>query len=238
MTRDAWLPMLQQIETVHARFGAGLSPESVRSLVSAGCQTVQDLWKVDRTTVEAEAAQTVALIQQPLRDSLGAGSERTISDAVGLVALARAGCRTKADVVALRRDAIDSLPEAAPQEVMQYLVGLLRESLGGSERMLSFATQLSLVRAGCRTKSDVDHASPATVAALPGKAPHEVAEYLLREPLGKSSECVLSSVTLLALLQAGCKTQADVAALKPEAVEALPGAASRYVTQYLSLIHI
>ena len=41
--------------------------------------------------------------------------------------------------------------------------------------MLSFATQLSLIRAGCRTKSDVDHASPGTVAALPGKAPHEVA---------------------------------------------------------------
>ena len=63
-----------------------------------------------------------------------------------------------------------------------------------------------------------------------------MAEYRLREPLGKSSQGVLGSKTLLVLLQAGCKAQAEVVALKPEAIEAFPSATSREVTQYLAVL--
>ena len=63
-----------------------------------------------------------------------------------------------------------------------------------------------------------------------------MAEYLLRKPLGKSSKGVLSSATLLALLQEGCKTRTDVVALTPAALDAALGASAQEMTQYLAAL--
>ena len=63
-----------------------------------------------------------------------------------------------------------------------------------------------------------------------------MAEDRLRGPLGKASEDVLSSATLLALLLAGCKTEADVIALNAHAVTALGGNAAQEAAEYLAVL--
>ena len=95
---------------------------------------------------------------------------------------------------------------------------------------------------------------------LPDVSGQEVAEYLLREPLGQQSLGVLCSETLLALLQAGCRepeephpssydsklslrenlergwqpAEYNHVSLSTEALAALPPAAAAEVKRYLA----
>ena len=73
-------------------------------------------------------------------------------------------------------------------------------------------------------------------AALPGTAPQDVVEYLLRGRLGEHSKGVVSTETLLLLLRADCRTKKDVRALSTEVLTALPPAAAAEVKQYLVLL--
>ena len=143
-----------------------------------------------------------------------------------LLVLLQAECRTPTAVQALCPEAVAALPPAAAQEVKQYLARLLRESLGrGSEDALGDQSVLSLVEAGCRTQPNVQSVSKEAVVALPAVAAQELAEYLLRGPLGRPSRGVVGSETLRLLLQAGCRTQAAVQALGADRVASLPAAA-------------
>ena len=109
---------------------------------------------------------------------------------------------------------------------------LLREPLGEhSKGVVSSATLCSLVQADCRTKDAVQALTADAASALPVVAAQEVAEYLLRGPLGCGPEAI-GGETLRSLLQAGCRTQPDVLRLSEEAVAALPGAAAREVAAW------
>ena len=108
----------------------------------------------------------------------------------------------------------------------------LRGPLGQQSRgVVSSATLLVLLQAGCRTQADVQALTADAASALPAEAAQEVAEYLLREPLGYGPEAI-SGETLSLLLQAGCRTRPDVWALSEDAVAALPGAAALEVAAY------
>ena len=120
----------------------------------------------------AAAAQEVA--EYLLREELGFGPEAISKGVVSsetLLLLLRADCRTKKDVRALSTEVLTALPPAAAAEVKQYLVLLLRKSLGRlSGIILSDATLLGLVEAGCRTRPDVWTLGAEVVVALPAAA--------------------------------------------------------------------
>eukprot|EP01045_Picozoa_sp_COSAG04_P004561 COSAG04_NODE_200_length_20490_cov_33.582021_2_plen_3075_part_00 len=104
---------------------------------------------------------------------------------------------------------------------------------GGQTRGVDNHTLVALTQAGCRTKSDVVAMSARAIASLPGEAPEQVAEYLLRGPLGDASKGVVGAKTLVALLGAGCRTKPDVFALSATVIADLPDEAPEEVAEYL-----
>ena len=107
----------------------------------------------------------------------------------------------------------------------------LRDSLGAASRdRLSGKAVLVLVDTGCRTQADVLALDKKAVVALPAEKAQEVAVYLLRERLGRTSKGDVSLGTLSVLLQKDCRTLESVAALSSETIADLPTEASEEVT--------
>eukprot|EP01045_Picozoa_sp_COSAG04_P008870 COSAG04_NODE_500_length_13366_cov_33.972488_14_plen_508_part_00 len=129
----------------------------------------------------------------------------------------------------------------------------LRESLGERyTETISNETALCLVDAGCRTQADVWSLGADATSALPQAVVKDVKEArlqkteakraveeaareaelqrlaaTLRESLGKRYKDTISDETILILVDAGCRAEADVWSLSAEAIAALPVDAAR-----------
>ena len=162
--------------------------------------------------------------------------KETLSDET-LLALVRAGCRSKPNVDGLTTEAIDALPSAAPQEVMRYLAALLRESLGSKE-ILSDDTLLALASAGYRHFMDV-HAMQGKVAdSLPAPAAEQV-ESFLRDLVRLKRRCLSiysdyrSTAALSLVIVITCTRSSDITTLSGGEARAGcdgPGVADRGAT--------
>eukprot|EP01045_Picozoa_sp_COSAG04_P013567 COSAG04_NODE_968_length_9110_cov_6.799911_5_plen_1619_part_00 len=241
----AGLPLgaVGEVKTYLAKLLRGsLGPASARiddatlaALVRADCRTDNDVQGLSAQAIAGDLPATASaqVAEYLLRDELGIESNG-VASAKTLVALLLAGCRTKASVTSLPARGIAALRGNAPAEIEAYLPKLLRTSLGATAARLDDATLAALVRADCRTASDVNGLSAQAIAALPGKALEEVAEHLLRDELGIESNVVISAKTLVALLLAGCRTKASVVSMSASGIAALRGNASAEVEAYLA----
>ena len=131
---------------------------------------------------------------------------------------------------------IDNLPdEDLAPFVGKYHNQVTVKCAVGQELQCSMSRSLlgALCQAGCRTEADVLALSGQAIAAFPNDAREELAEYLLREPLGQTSSG-MSAKTLAALLQAGCRTKADVVALSARGTAALGAKASGEVAAFVT----